>query len=71
MPRYKVVVDDNFHYQDPDERREQGVYETVEERSQFAVDLSISRSRRSTGPASRLNHFMIVTRASAMIRPSW
>jgi hypothetical protein len=31
MPRYKVVVDDNFHYQDPNERREQGVYETIEE----------------------------------------
>jgi hypothetical protein len=31
MPRYKVIVDDTFHYQDPHERREQGVYETVEE----------------------------------------
>ena len=31
MPRYRVVVDDNFHYMDPDERREQGTYETVEE----------------------------------------
>jgi hypothetical protein len=31
MPRYKVLVDDNFHYQDSDERREQGTYETLEE----------------------------------------
>jgi hypothetical protein len=25
-PRYKVMVDDNFHYQDEDERWEYGVY---------------------------------------------
>jgi len=25
------MVDDNFHYQDPDERSEQGTYATVEE----------------------------------------
>jgi hypothetical protein len=31
MPRYKVMVDDNFHYQDSDERWEQGTYETMEE----------------------------------------
>ena len=31
MPRYKVMVDDNFHYEDPEERSEQGVYETAEE----------------------------------------
>jgi hypothetical protein len=31
MPRYRVMVDDNFHYQDSDERREHGTYETVEE----------------------------------------
>ena len=31
MPRYKVMVDDNFHYQDSGERREQGTYETMEE----------------------------------------
>ncbi len=28
-PRYKVMVDDNFHYMDPDERREHGVYKTA------------------------------------------
>jgi hypothetical protein len=31
MPRYKVMVDDNFHYMDSDERREHGTYETFEE----------------------------------------
>lgn len=31
MPRYKVMIDDNFHYQDLDERREHGTYETVQE----------------------------------------
>jgi hypothetical protein len=31
MPRYRVMVDDNFHYQDSDERRELGIYETLEE----------------------------------------
>jgi hypothetical protein len=31
MPRYKVMVDDNFHYQKEDERTEQGVYDTMED----------------------------------------
>jgi hypothetical protein len=31
MPRYRVMVDDNFHYQDSDERWEQGTYESVDE----------------------------------------
>ena len=31
MPRYRVLIDDNFHYMDSSERREQGTYETVEE----------------------------------------
>ena len=31
MPRYKVMVWDNFHYQDSDERWEQGIYKTLEE----------------------------------------
>jgi hypothetical protein len=31
MRRYAVMVDDNFSYQDSDERREHGAYETVEE----------------------------------------
>jgi hypothetical protein len=31
MPGYKVIVDDNFHYQEEDERWEKGVYNTVQE----------------------------------------
>jgi hypothetical protein len=31
MPRYKVMVDDNFHYQEPEERWELGIYATLEE----------------------------------------
>jgi hypothetical protein len=31
MPRYKVMVDDNFHYQEEDERRTKGVYNTAQE----------------------------------------
>jgi hypothetical protein len=31
MPRYKVMVDDNFHYMEEEDRREQGVYETLEQ----------------------------------------
>jgi hypothetical protein len=31
MPRYRVMVDDNFHYGDADERREHGTYETLED----------------------------------------
>ena len=30
MPRYRVVVYDNFHYQEADARTEAGVYETVD-----------------------------------------
>jgi hypothetical protein len=31
MPRYRVLVDDNFHYQAADERREHGAYRTLDE----------------------------------------
>jgi hypothetical protein len=31
MTRYRVMVDDNFHYQESDERTEHGTYVTVEE----------------------------------------
>jgi hypothetical protein len=31
MSRYKVMVDDNFHYMDPDERYEHGVFLTLDE----------------------------------------
>ncbi len=31
MPRYKVVVDDNFHYQEADHRREDGIFDELEQ----------------------------------------
>jgi len=65
MPRYKVVVDDNFHYQDPNERREQGVYETVEEALVVCRGLVDKSPRRNTGPVSPRNRFTSVTPASA------
>ena len=49
MVRYAVMVDDNFHYCDPDERRELGVYETLEEAiaaCQAVVDRSLEEERR-------------------------
>jgi hypothetical protein len=30
MSRYKVLVDDNFHYMDEDERSEYGVFDSIE-----------------------------------------
>jgi hypothetical protein len=30
VPRYRVLVDDNFHYMNADERRQAGVYKTVD-----------------------------------------
>jgi hypothetical protein len=50
VPRYRVMVDDNFHYQDPDERREHGTYETVEEAlaaCQAIVDRSLENEFRA------------------------
>jgi hypothetical protein len=50
MPRYRVMVDDNFHYQDPDERREHGTYETVQEAlaaCRGIVDRSLEEEHRS------------------------
>jgi hypothetical protein len=47
MPRYKVLVDDNFHYMDEDERYEHGVYETAEEAIEACrgiVDLSLQEA---------------------------
>jgi len=49
MPRYRVMVDDNFHYQDLDERREQGTYESLEEAlavCRRAVDQSLAEEYR-------------------------
>ena len=31
MPEYKVMVDDNFHYMEEDERREHGTFRTLDE----------------------------------------
>jgi hypothetical protein len=49
MPRYKVQVDDNFHYQAPDERREQGTYESLAEAlaaCRAIVDRSLAEEHR-------------------------
>ena len=49
MSRYRVVVDDNFHYQDSDERRQHGIYESVEVAVAVCrriVDQSIGKERR-------------------------
>jgi hypothetical protein len=31
MPRYRVMIDDNFHYQELDMRREHGNYDSLDE----------------------------------------
>jgi hypothetical protein len=57
MPRYRVVVDDNFHYMEPEARREQGTYETVEEAlaaCRGIVDQSLSDSYEPGVPAEAL-----------------
>ena len=57
MPRYKVMVDDNFHYQDSDERWQQGIYETAEEAIDVCrrlVDTSLKETHRSDMPADAL-----------------
>jgi hypothetical protein len=49
MPRYRVMVDDNFHYQDADERLEHGTYETLEQAlaaCRGIVDQSLRHQRR-------------------------
>ncbi len=50
MPRYRVVVADNFHYQDPDEHREHGTYETAAEAlaaCRAVVDQSLAEEHRA------------------------
>jgi hypothetical protein len=45
VSRYKVMVDDNFHYMDEDERYEYGVFSTAEEavaRCKHIVDQSLN-----------------------------
>jgi hypothetical protein len=57
MPRYKVMVDDNFHYQDSDERWEQGTYETMEEAlaaCRGIVDQSLEKEHRPGTSAEAL-----------------
>ena len=49
MPRYKVMVDDNFHYQQPEDRWEQGVHPTLEAAlaaCRAIVDRSLEQERR-------------------------
>jgi hypothetical protein len=57
MPRYRVMVDDNFHYQDEGERREHGVYETLEEARaacRALVDRSLAAEYRPGISAEKL-----------------
>jgi len=71
MPRYRVVVDDNFHYMESDARWEKGTYETVEEAlaaCRGIVDQSLTESYE---PGFRLKHCTSITSASVMIRSSW
>jgi len=56
MPRYKVVVDDNFHYQE-DDRWEQGIYETAEQAivaCRSIVDKSLEENYRPSMSADEL-----------------
>ena len=49
MPRDKVMVDDNFHDQKPEERREHGVYPTLDAAltaCRAIVDRSLEEERR-------------------------
>jgi hypothetical protein len=59
MSRYKVLVDDNFHYQDPDARREHGNYESLEEAlaaCREIVDRSLEEEYRVGMSAEALYH---------------
>jgi hypothetical protein len=62
MPRYRVVVDDNFHYMEPEARREQGTYETVEEALSACrgiVDQSLSESYEpGVSPEALYEHYV-------------
>ena len=70
MLRYKVLVDDNFHYQDPGERREHGAYDTLEEAlaaCREIVDRSLEEERRPGISAERCTNAI---QASAKIHSS-
>jgi hypothetical protein len=60
--RYKVMVDDNFHYQNKDERREQGVYNTLHEAAAVCrgiVDTSLEEGYRAGFSAKELyDHYV-------------
>ena len=49
MPRYKVLVDDNFHYQSSEERQEAGTYDSLKEAlaaCRALVDRSLAEEHR-------------------------
>jgi hypothetical protein len=59
MPRYRVLVDDNFHYQDADERREDGIFETLSDAlaaCRAIVDRSLAEEHRPGISAEALYH---------------
>lgn len=57
IPRYKVMVDDNFHYMDEDERWELGTFQTAEEAiaaCRTRVDRSLLESYEEGATADEL-----------------
>ncbi len=39
MSKYKVLVDDNFHYMDASERYEYGIYKTIDEAKEVCKNI--------------------------------
>jgi hypothetical protein len=59
MPRYKVLVDDNFHYQSLEDRREAGTYASLAEAlaaCRTIVDRSLAQEHRPGISAEALFH---------------
>lgn len=57
MSCFRVMVDDNFHYQDESERRQLGVYETLDEARaacRALVDRSLAEEYRPGISAEKL-----------------
>jgi hypothetical protein len=57
MPRYTVMVDDNFHYQDEEHRREHGAFDTLDAAiaaCRAIVDRSLAESYRDGLTAEEL-----------------
>jgi hypothetical protein len=48
MPRYQVMIDDNFHRYDESERTKHGVYDTWRRHSQRVAELSTNRLKELT-----------------------